>query len=47
MLKCKARLKRKFKCVCVTICYLVMSPFLRDYMNTEINQLNVLTDLHV
>ena len=30
MLKCKARLKIKFKCVCVTMCFLLMSPFSRD-----------------
>ena len=38
MLKCKARLKANLK---VCVCYLVMSPFSRDYMS------NVLPDLHV
>ena len=38
-LKCKARLKTKIKCVCVTMCSLVMSPFSRDYMKMEIEQL--------
>ena len=32
MLKCKARLKTKFKCVCVTMYSLEISPFSRDYM---------------
>ena len=35
--------------MCVTMCSLVMSPFSRDYMKTEIDQIkisNVLTDLH-
>ena len=27
--------------------FLSDGPFLRDYMKTEIDQLNVLTDLHV
>ena len=27
VLKCKACLKAKFKCVCTTVCSLVMSPF--------------------
>ena len=39
VLKCKARLKTKFICVCVTMCSLVMSPFSRDYMKTKIDQL--------
>ena len=39
VLKCKARLKIKLKCVCVTMCSLVMSPFSRDYMKTEIDKL--------
>ena len=38
-LKCKAHLKTKFNCVCITKCSLVMSPFSRDYMKTEIDQL--------
>ena len=37
MLKCKARLKTKFKCVCVTMCSLVISPFSHDYMKMEID----------
>ena len=39
VLKCKACLKTKFKCVYATMCSLVMSPFSRDYMKTEIDQL--------
>ena len=39
VLKCKTRLKTKFKCVCVTMRSLVMSPFSRDYMKKEIDQL--------
>ena len=39
MLKYEARLKTEFKCVYVTTCSLVMSPFSRDYMKTEIDQL--------
>ena len=39
MLKCKALLKTKFKCVYVTMCSLVMSLFSCDYMKTEIDQL--------
>jgi len=35
VLKCKALLKTNFKCVCVTMCSLVMSLFLRDYIKTE------------
>ena len=31
----KARLKTKFKCVCIPICFLVMSPFSRDFMKTK------------
>ena len=37
VLKCKARLKSNFKCVCVTLCSLVMSLFSRDYIKTEID----------
>ena len=37
VLKYKARLKSKFKCVCVTMCSLVMSLFSRDYIKTEID----------
>ena len=33
-LKCKARLKTKFKCVCVTVCSLVMSLFSHDFTKT-------------
>ena len=40
ILKCKAHLKTKFKCVCVTMCSLVMSPFSRDYMKMEIYRPN-------
>ena len=36
VLKCKARVKTKFKCVCITMCSLVMSPFSRDYIKTKI-----------
>ena len=39
ILKRKAHLKTKFKCVCVTMCSLVMSTFSRDYMKTEIDQI--------
>ena len=39
MLKCKAHLNTKFKCVFVTMCFLVMSPFSRDYLKMEIDQL--------
>ena len=35
-LKFKARLKTKFKCVCVTMSSLVMSLFSRDYIKMEI-----------
>ena len=37
VLKCKASLKAKFKCLCATMCSLVMSPFLRDFIKTEIH----------
>ena len=37
VLKCKARLKSKFKCMCVTMCFLVMSLFSRDYIKKEID----------
>ena len=37
MLKCKARLKPKFKCMYVTMCSLVMSLFSRDYIKKEID----------
>ena len=37
MLKFKARLKANFKCVCITMCSLVMSLFLRDYIKTEVD----------
>ena len=36
--KCKARLKAKFKCVCFTMCSLVMNPLSRDCMKIEIDQ---------
>ena len=36
LLKCKACLKENFKCVCVTMCSLVMSFFSRDYIKTEL-----------
>ena len=36
-LKFKARLKTNFKCMCVTMCSLVMSLFSRDYIKTEID----------
>ena len=39
MLKCKTRLKTKFKCMCITMCSLEMSPFSHDYMKTETDQL--------
>ena len=29
---CKGHLKTKFKCMCVIVCSLVMSPFSCDYM---------------
>ena len=38
MLKYKAHLKAKFKCEWITVCSLVMSPFLRDFIKTEIDQ---------
>ena len=34
--KCKARLKTKFKFVCITMCFFVMSPFSHD-MKTDID----------
>ena len=37
MLKYKARLKRNFKCMCVTMCSLVISLFSRDYIKAEID----------
>ena len=37
MLKCKARLKKNFKCVCVTLCSLVITFLSRDYIETEID----------
>ena len=37
VLMCKAHLKSKFKCVCVTIFSLVMSLFSRDYIKMEID----------
>ena len=39
VLKCKALLKTNFKCVYMTMCSLVMSVFLRDYIKTEIDKL--------
>ena len=33
----KAHLKAKYKCVCITMCSLVMSSFSRDYIKTEID----------
>ena len=36
VLKCKARFKSKFKCVC-TMCSLMMSLFSRDYTKMEID----------
>ena len=35
-LKFKSHLEAKFKCVCVTMRFLVMSLFSRDYIKTEI-----------
>ena len=35
--KCKAHLKTKFKCIYVTMCSLVMSPFSCDFIKTEID----------
>ena len=40
MLKCKAHLT-KFKCVCVTMSSLVMSPFSCDYIITKVVQIKV------
>ena len=37
VLKFKAHLKVKCKCMCVTVCSLVMSPFSHDYMRIEID----------
>ena len=42
VLKCKARLKPKFKCVCVTMCSLVMSPFSLDCVKTGNRLIKVL-----
>ena len=41
MLKCKARLKTKFKCVCVTMCFLMIIPFLQDYIKMEIDSIKI------
>ena len=35
VLKCKVRLKTKFKCVCVTMCSIVMSPYSCGFIKTE------------
>ena len=32
----KAYLETKFKCLCITMCSLVMSPFSGDFIKTEI-----------
>ena len=37
VLKCKARLKTKFKCMCVTMRSLVINLFSRDYIEMEID----------
>ena len=37
VLKCKARLKVKFKCVSITMHSLVMNPFSRDLIKMEID----------
>ena len=37
VLKSKACLKAKFKCVCAILCSLVMSPFSRYYIKMEID----------
>ena len=37
--KCKACLQTKFKCTSVTMHSLVMSPFSRDFINTDIDKL--------
>ena len=37
VLKCKALLKTKFICAFVTMHSLVMSPFSRDFIKTDIN----------
>ena len=39
VLKNKADLKPNFKCVCVTMCSLVMSLFSHDYIKMKIDQL--------
>ena len=46
VLKCKARLKANFKCVCVTMCSLVISLFSRDFIKTVINVLKYVQYSH-
>ena len=36
VLKCKARLKTKFICLCVTVCSLVISSYSHDCINENI-----------
>ena len=39
VLKCKACLESNFKCVCVTMCSLLLSLFSCDYIKAEIDKL--------
>ena len=42
VLKCKACLNTKFKCMCGTMCSLVMSPFSHDYIYENRNTVDLL-----
>ena len=35
VLKCKLRLKTKFKCMCIAMCSLVINLFSRDYIENK------------
>ena len=43
---CKARLKAKFKSMCVTMYSLVMSPFSRDNIKVETYFVDVYSSIH-
>ena len=42
VLKCTANLNAKVKCVYVTMCFLVMSPFSRDFKRKLTNQISAM-----
>ena len=45
MLMCKARLKTKFKCECVTMCSLVTSLFSSDFIKRKQTSINSVLNL--